>query len=300
MLNWAGQTHRSARTVEEVVIQVKIVIFLWACFWGAAIAAPTSVLSLPISKSPSLAKQAVNYQSEVKLKALARSITVKVRVGKTWGSGILVRKQAQVYTVVTNQHVLNLGDRASIQTADGRIYPAQLRRQDFGERDLALLQFKSRSNYAIASLDRSSGVRVGDPVFAAGFPIESEFDRVASAKAGNPPTRLEAQGQDRRQEKNLMGFTFATGQISLLPTKVLIGGYQIGATNDVRKGMSGGPLLNRQGQVVGINGMHAYPIWGDPFVYTDGSHPERLQHNVMVRSSWAIPIETFSKIFNTY
>jgi S1-C subfamily serine protease len=278
------------------VYPLKIVISLWACFFGTAIAVPTSVLSLPISRSPSLPKQAVNYLSEAQLKALARAITVKVKVGRTWGSGILVSKKAQVYTVVTNQHVLNLGDRASIQTSDGRIYTAQLRRQDFGDRDLVLLQFQSRSNYAIATLDRQSGVRVGDQVFAAGFPIESEFDEAASAKAGDLPTRV----QSNVQAKNSVGFTFATGQISLLPTKVLAGGYQIGSTNDVRKGMSGGPLLNRQGRVVGINGMHAYPIWGDPFIYTDGSHPARSQHDEMVRSSWAIPIETFSKIFNTF
>jgi S1-C subfamily serine protease len=266
------------------------------CFLGAAIALPAFGVPQSISKLPVSVKQVNSSLSESQLKALARSITVKVRVGRTWGSGILVRKQAQVYTVVTNQHVLNLGDRASIQTADGRIYPAQVRRQEFGDRDLALLQFKSRSNYAIAALDRQSGIRVGDRVFAAGFPIESEFDEATSAKAGDFPTRV----QSNAQSKNPVGFTFATGQISLLPTKVLAGGYQIGSTNDVRKGMSGGPLLNRQGQVVGINGMHAYPIWGDPFVYTDGSHPERSQHDVMVRSSWAIPIETFSQIFNTY
>ncbi len=268
------------------------------CFLGVAIAFPTFAVSQPISKSPISPKQVANSLSEAQLKALARSITVKVKVGRTWGSGILVRKQARVYTVVTNQHVINLGDRASIQTSDGRIYTAQVRRQEFGDRDLALLQFKSLSNYPIASLNRSSGLRVGDAVFAAGFPIESEFNEVASAKVGvEKPLTL---AQTQVQKKNPVGFTFATGQISLLPTKVLVGGYQIGATNDVRKGMSGGPLLNRQGKVVGINGMHAYPIWGDPFVYTDGSHPERSQHDVMVRSSWAIPIETFSKLFSKF
>jgi S1-C subfamily serine protease len=279
-----------------VLPSIKIGISLWVCFFGAAIAAPNLVLSQPITRSSSLPQQAPNYLSESQLKTLARSITVKVKVGRAWGSGILVRKQAQVYTVVTNQHVLNLGDRASIQTADGRSYPAKVRRQEFGDRDLVLLQFQSRSNYAIATLERQAGIRVGDRVFAAGFPIESEFDEATSAKPGNPLTRVPT----HEQAKNSVGFTFATGQISLLPTKVLVGGYQIGATNDVRKGMSGGPLLNRQGKVVGINGMHAYPIWGDPFVYMDGSHPERAQRDVMVRSSWAIPIETFSKLFSKF
>jgi S1-C subfamily serine protease len=294
MFSWRWRRILLARS-GGLLLWAGIVSLSTGAFPSSAIASPT----LPIARSPILSKQSNHNLSEAELKTLARSITVKVLVGRTWGSGILVHKQAQVYTVVTNQHVLNLGDRLSIQTADGRIHAAKVRRQEFGDRDLALLQFQARSNYAIASLERSSGVQVGDAVFAAGFPSTSEVNEVQSPKIENSPTKM--------QERTLVGFTLAPGQISLLPTKVLVGGYQIGATNHVRKGMSGGPLLNRQGKVVGINGMHAYPIWGDPFVYTDGSHPERRntslgesQHDVMVRSSWAIPIETFSKLFKTF
>ncbi|HAJ64669.1 MAG TPA: serine protease, partial [Cyanobacteria bacterium UBA8543] len=68
-----------------------------------------------------------------------------------------------------------------------------------------------------------------------------------------------------------MGFVLTTGQVSLLLNRALVGGYQVGYTNEIQKGMSGGPILNRQGKLVGINGMHKYPLWGDPYIYKDGS-----------------------------
>jgi S1-C subfamily serine protease len=254
---------------------------------GFAIASPVAALptSTPISQvNISQVTQGDRHLSDVQLKSLARSITVKVRVDRSWGSGILVRRRGQTYFVVTNQHVLDFGDRFNIQTADGRIYPAKPSKIN-GDFDLALLEFQAKSSYAIAPLERTSNIKVGDEVFAAGFPSETgHADRIE-----NKP----AKGQNR----NLEGFNFVTGRISLLVAKAIAGGYQIGYTNDIRKGMSGGPLLNRRGRVIGINGMHAYPIWGDPFIFTDGSRPERSQHEIMIRSSWAIPIETFKQLF---
>ncbi|WP_019500206.1 S1 family peptidase [Pseudanabaena sp. PCC 6802] len=252
---------------------------------GFAIAPPA--ISLPTSTPISQVKPDDRHLSEAQLKSLARSITVKVKVDRAWGSGILVRKRGATYFAVTNQHVVAYSDRLSIQTMDGRIYPAKARRIEFGDSDLALLEFQAKSNYTIAPLGQTYNVKVGDEVFAAGFPSETEHtDRIE-----NIPTR--------GQTSNLAGFNFVPGRISLLTPKVIAGGYQIGYTNDIRKGMSGGPLLNRQGQVIGINGMHAYPIWGDPFVFTDGSRPERSQHEIMMRLSWAIPIETFIAVFKS-
>lgn len=69
--------------------------------------------------------------SEQQLHQLARAITVKILSKEGSGSGILVRREGQVYTVLTNQHVL---EQASdnyyrIQTPDGQIYQAKVDRK---------------------------------------------------------------------------------------------------------------------------------------------------------------------------
>ncbi|MBW4493156.1 MAG: hypothetical protein KME26_08730 [Oscillatoria princeps RMCB-10] len=43
-------------------------------------------------------------------------------------------------------------------------------------------------------------------------------------------------------------------------------------------------------------GMHAYTLWGDPYVLKDGSHPEPSLKQQMVRYSWSIPIQTFVRL----
>ncbi|BAY25255.1 putative trypsin-like serine protease [Calothrix sp. NIES-2100] len=205
--------------------------------------------------------------STTQLNEIAKSITVKVFAGETSGSGILIHRQGRVYTVLTNEHVLTPGDgkQYRIQTPDGQIYPAALSRVgEFDSNDLGLLQFTSRGEiYAIASFNSSSQLCPGDAAFASGFPF------------GSP------------------GFVFTTGQVSLILPQAFAGGYQIGYTNDIRKGMSGGPVLNSQGQLVGINGQHAYPLWGNPYVFEDGSVPNEVQYQQMIQLSWAVPVEIF-------
>lgn len=203
------------------------------------------------------------------LRQITRSITVKVLSGDTWGSGILLSKEGQSYAVLTNDHVLTAGygKPYRIQTPDGRIYPATVARaRSFDGDDLGLLQFRSSINYRLASLPVSSNLAVGDRVFAAGFPVESQK------------------------------FVFNSGEISLILDRALGGGYQIGYTNDIQKGMSGGPVLNDRGEVVAINAVHAYPLWEKPYVFKDGSMPSAAMQQEMIRLSWAVPMQTYLQL----
>ena len=56
--------------------------------------------------------------------------------------------------------------------------------------------------------------------------------------------------------------------------------------------MSGGPVFNSLGQLIGLNGKQAYPIWGNFYRYDDGSGPPGVEAATLERSSWSIPIET--------
>ncbi|MBX9258419.1 trypsin-like peptidase domain-containing protein [Desmonostoc muscorum CCALA 125] len=208
--------------------------------------------------------------STVQLHSYAKSITVKVFSGDTWGSGILIHKQGQDYGVLTNDHVLipGQGKPYRIQTPDGRIYTAVVvEAAKFEGQDLALLKFFSpNKKYQVASLQKAAKLSENTEVFAAGFPLDST------------------------------NFLFTQGQIKLLLNQPLKGGFQIGYSNEIQKGMSGGPVLNRQGQVIAINGRHSYPLWGNPYVFENGEIPSAAIQKQMMKLSWAVPIQTFIKM----
>lgn len=243
---------------------------------------PSAELCAPVLGGPLLAAPAKTDPAKTdpdpvsveRVRRYARTITVTVWVDDRWSSGILVHRQGQTYTVLTNQHVVAFGKRYQVELADGQRYDADLRSStDKEQNDLAVLEFQSPDvSYAVARFASSLSLVPGVPVFAAGFPI---------AKTSQPQ------------------FHFTSGQVSLISDRVLQGGYQIGYTNPIQKGMSGGPVLNRWGQVIAINGMHAYPLWGDPYIFVDGSKPHPVDHQIMRQSSWAIPAERFLQFIPT-
>ncbi|MBD2353540.1 trypsin-like peptidase domain-containing protein [Tolypothrix sp. FACHB-123] len=205
------------------------------------------------------------------LRLQAQAITVRVMSQEFLGSGILWQQQDSIYTVVTNAHVLRAGDAPyRIQTPDGEIYSANVpKNSKFGTNDLAILRFYSpKKIYPVSSI--GSQPMVGDEVFASGFYSEED------------------------EEKET--FSFTTGKVSLLLPQALEGGYQIGYNNKIQKGMSGGPLLNRRGELIGVNGMQANPLWDVPSVFVDGSEADKTLHEQINSLSWAVPIETLEKL----
>ena len=216
-------------------------------------------ISISPAKQPSiLSPQQLQQRGEM--------ISVKVMAPEIIGTGFLLKKQGCVYTVVTNAHVLRAGNPPyEIQTSDNKIWKAEIKyiASEKGD-DLALLQFRTRGEvYTIPSIGLKPSV--GAQVVAAGFPIVE----------GDTPVK----------------FLLTTGKISLVLDKALQGGYQIGYTNDIQKGMSGGALLNQRGEVVGVNGMHAFPLWDIPSVFESGEEADKALHEKIVRLSWAVPME---------
>lgn len=228
-----------------------------ADFW---VAHPPGISQVPSSQDRSGAITA-------NLLKIAKSITVKVLAGDSSGSGTIVQRQGDQYFVITNAHVKTpaIGRSLRIQTMDGRIYPAHvLPRPTTRPTDLALLGFSSSHSYPVARLATESKNSEGLAVYAAGYPF-------ATGGATGP------------------GLVVLSGRIGLVSQRSLLGGHQIGYTNMVEKGMSGGPLLLADGRVIAINAMHAYPIWGNPYVYDDGTVANPEQRRQMRRLSWGIP-----------
>jgi tetratricopeptide (TPR) repeat protein len=199
--------------------------------------------------------------SSEQLHSLAAAITVKVHAGESRGSGILMSREGQTYTVVTNAHVVNRGTPYRITTSDGKTHTALLKSKgdSWTGNDLAILEFQATENYAIAIVGDSANLLKNEKVWAAGFAHESQK------------------------------FTLTSGNISLIAEKPLIGGYQIGFSNETQQGMSGGPLLNEKGEAIGVLGQGNIAILEDVYTYQDGSRPDEQTRAQMRSSSFAVP-----------
>lgn len=223
-----------------------------------------------------------------KITQIASNITVRIFNQDFLGSGFIVQHNNQEYLVVTNQHVLRAGEPPyTIETVDGSTYRGEIiaEANTFKDQyDLAVLRFKADTNYQTAKIGNSLNLEVGESVFAAGFPYQES----SSAKTAG----VLAQSNLFAPQK----LTLKPGRVAIVLNQALDEGYQIGYTNDVKKGMSGGPLLNSQGEVIGVNGKHAYPLWESPEIYQDGSELCPALQELINRSSLAIPIEKTVKV----
>ena len=203
--------------------------------------------------------------SEKQLQTLASQITVRVIGDNNGGSGTIFAKKGNSYLVVTNSHVL-LGvnvNNIRIKTSDGKIYSGKiLPETNFGKLDLTVLEFSSNQIYCLPKEIANTTINRDMPVLAAGY----------SSATGE--------------------MLFKTGTVNQISEPSLKAGYAIGYTSDVEQGMSGGPIINSQGSLIGINGRSAYPILNSGYVYENGKRPTDAEIQELRKLSWGIPVRT--------
>ncbi|MFZ0224219.1 MAG: trypsin-like peptidase domain-containing protein [Candidatus Nitrosopolaris sp.] len=142
--------------------------------------------------------------------------------------------------IVTNYHVANSGNLIKVIFADGNGYRAQITGTD-PDSDLAILQANAALNkeqMKSLPIGNSAALQVGENVGAIGYPFEQLSFSVGSIKQLNIT-----------RENN-----FGSVQTGLIQHDAC--GYH---------GSSGGPLLDLQGRVLGINsypGLRGYDIPG--------------------------------------
>ena len=268
-------------------------------YWLILIASSSIVSFYHLIKSPHRSESVLNYANKLSIQPAfslpaadaslvetARQVTVRILTPSSSGSGVIIERQGQVYTLVTNYHVVadNPENRYTVLTADGKTYSGQwVRSRQSGTLDLALVRFVSSQSYKVAKEGNMNTLSVGDTVYACGFPAW-DF-----TKQGNTVTAL----NDTR-ERGTKAFRIANGQIKMMQ-RSLQGGYEIGYTNDVFQGMSGGPVLNQKGELIGINGKLKYPFQGiRAFIFADGTMPSEQLFKQMEALNWAIPVSYFS------
>jgi len=141
-------------------------------------------------------------------------------IRKGEGSGVLVREDGYI---LTNNHVVRGAEKVTVKTADGRTFPAKIVGTD-EHTDLAVLKIDA-DGFVPATLGDSEKLQVGDWVLAVGNPFGLEQTVTAGI--------VSAKG------RNHMG----------------LADYENFIQTDaaINPGNSGGPLVNMEGEVVGIN-----------------------------------------------
>ena len=223
--------------------------------------------------------QVINFNAS----EIARQVTVRIITKSGSGSGVIIKRYGQTYVALTNHHVVADSPEKGYQvmTVDGKLYSARESTQvKIPTLDLALVEFTSQDNYQVVKLQKSPKIPEGETVYASGFPAWS------FSWEGKKITRFA-----ETRDWGIRAFHLTTGMIKMELEKTLPGGYQVGYTNDVKQGMSGGPVLNQKGELIAINGLLKYPFQGiKAFTFADGSVPNQKLYLKIYSLSWAIPI----------
>ena len=136
------------------------------------------------------------------------------------GSGFLVSDQGHV---VTNAHVVGQHASVTVRSASGQMGNARVLGKD-ATLDLAVLLAESWADAIPMPLGSASSIMPGDEVIALGFPLGNDLGR---------------------------DYTVTTGVVSSRRVRDSVERIQTDAA--VNPGNSGGPLINRKGEVIGVN-----------------------------------------------
>lgn len=204
-----------------------------------------------------LAPQIAQALTITEIETIAQQITVKL-LSSTPGSGVIIARQGNTYYVLTARHViesLQSGDEADVETYDGKLHRVNTDNIQKlpNNLDLAIVEFTASENYQVATLSSyqdplylnrdyeqgwSDSEREKPYVFVAGWVLDKSqfvfnpgllFDNSATAISNPDILNPEAVEQDFR-------------------------GYELTYTNLTAPGMSGGPVLDSNGRLIGIHG----------------------------------------------
>ena len=176
----------------------------------------------------------INYQKAIALPAATVNQIVKkstVRIdGAGNGSGVIVAEDDYGYVVLTNQHVVEESGEYTVTTADGTAHPASEIQQLEGA-DLALVYFDTDKRYTVVAQGNSDTLIEGQKIHIAGYPGSQQV-------ASNRTYRF--------MSESLIGFLAASD---------IKDGYELIYSGEAVAGMSGSPILNEEGQLIGVYGL---------------------------------------------
>ncbi|WP_310418459.1 trypsin-like peptidase domain-containing protein [Chamaesiphon sp. OTE_8_metabat_110] len=211
--------------------------------------------TIPLIQTSALAK------TSVEIGDTARAITVAISEPQSVGSGVILQQQGDTYTVLTAAHVVRNKVAYKITTSDDRQYSviSSSIKPAPGSVDLAIVKFKANAKYPTAKLGSSQRLKSGMELYVAGFPAATQV-----------------------LTKSV--FMFREGKVSANSNQTFEAGYSLVYSNDTLPGMSGGAVLNTNGELVAIHGR------GDRERLSDNTFGSKTGFNV------GIPIDRFVAI----
>lgn len=193
------------------------------------ILAGTAAITIVISQPPAMAKTA----REIAKVAFATTVQINNTVApELGGSGVIIAKKGKIYTVLTANHVVrSVNSKYVIVTAkkkEHEVKEVKGFQDDEKGLDLAVIMFESDEEYAVAPISNSDEAEIGSGVYISGFP-------------------LPAAGSKERE------YAFTNGQVANIRSSNERG-YTMRYDAVTRRGMSGGPVFDVSGRVIGIHG----------------------------------------------
>lgn len=141
------------------------------------------------------------------------------------GSGVIIRSDGYI---VTNNHVVDGADEVSVLMQGNEEYEAEIVGTDEFS-DLAVLRIEE-SGLPAVSFGSNDNVRAGQWVLAFGSPLSADLENTVTA-----------------------GIVSAVGRVSTSTSQINLASELIQTDAAINPGNSGGPLVNLQGELIGIN-----------------------------------------------
>jgi S1-C subfamily serine protease len=133
-----------------------------------------------------LSANVATAKNSAQVKRISQSITVAIENQQLQevGSGFIIQRQGDLYEIVTNRHVVckitsthkcaapPTAASYIVTTPDGQRYSVSATEVKIlgKDLDLAIVQFRSPKQYAIAQIDTSASLKADDVIYTTGFP----------------------------------------------------------------------------------------------------------------------------------
>ena len=172
-------------------------------------------LLLPVSAQTFSSDELTNITVYEKINPAIVAIEADLDEGFSAGTGCIIRNDG---VILTGSHVIEGAKKVEVTTYDSKKYKAEIIAKMGKNKDLALLKINSKDRFNTVQFGNSEEIKVGQKVLAIGNPF---------------------------------GFsgTLTSGIISRIDSTK--GRIQTDAA--INPGCSGGPLVNSQGEVIGIS-----------------------------------------------